>query len=507
MIKILLVDDEREEREGIAFLIEKYKYPLKIICATNGKEALEYIRQNHVDILFTDVKMPVMDGLDLAEAVYQYDPDIKIIIFSAYGEFEYAKKALEANAVSYLLKPIELDEFQSLMENVISSIRLEKEEKKFQRENEEYHFNNLLYKVFVMAQANTYEKERIQDYLFEDKNKENILIHVEFMNNYFDSHGEAFVQYANMYLKSELNCVELCPNEAYLVLKHHSACLRKELSEQLRKFARDIHKDILSDNPFTIIVSGVIGSLEELFEQREKIILIQRDAFGYHNEIIWVDDYYNNIEHYDVDIETFKKELLIAIDTLDIELIRSENTKFIHALETSGKISRLYTQNMLYTNIKALYDKLPVSNSDEVFFRAEQIFLVKELKTAIMAYKDIFEEMLGMVQIDTDESELVQKIKSIIEQEYKKDISLDYIADKVKLSPAYVSYLFKKESGQTLVKYITDKKMERAKKLLENRNLKVVQVAKACGYENQSYFNKLFKNYFGVTPKQYRDSL
>ena len=75
------------------------------------------------------------------------------------------------------------------------------------------------------------------------------------------------------------------------------------------------------------------------------------------------------------------------------------------------------------------------------------------------------------------------------------------------LSPTYVSYLFKKETGQTLVKYITDKKMDRAKKMLGDRNLKIMQVAKSCGYENQSYFNKLFKNYFGVTPKQYRENL
>ena len=130
MFRIVLVDDEREEREGIAYLIGKYGYPLQITYAGNGKEALNYIYHHEVDILFTDVKMPVMDGLELAKLVYEYDPEIKIIIFSAYGEFEYAKQALEANAVSYLLKPIELDEFQKLMTNVLHTITAEKEEKR-----------------------------------------------------------------------------------------------------------------------------------------------------------------------------------------------------------------------------------------------------------------------------------------------------------------------------------------------------------------------------------------
>ena len=96
--------------------------------ASNGAEAARYIRSHEVDILFTDVKMPVMNGLDLAKEVNEFDPRIQIIIFSAYGEFEYAKQALEANAVSYLLKPIELDEFRRLMDDVIDTVNQRKEQ-------------------------------------------------------------------------------------------------------------------------------------------------------------------------------------------------------------------------------------------------------------------------------------------------------------------------------------------------------------------------------------------
>lgn len=111
-----------EEREGISWLIKKYKYPLEIVQAANGKEALQCIEKYKIDILFTDVKMPVMNGLELAKEVYKRWPEIKIIIYSAYGEFDYAKQALEANAVSYLLKPIEIEEFQKLMVSVIQAI-------------------------------------------------------------------------------------------------------------------------------------------------------------------------------------------------------------------------------------------------------------------------------------------------------------------------------------------------------------------------------------------------
>ena len=192
MFRIVLVDDEREEQEGIAYLIKKYGYPLDVAFAGNGKEALNYIYHNEVDILFTDVKMPVMDGLELAKRVYEYDHDIKIVIFSAYGEFDYAKQALAANAVSYLLKPIELDEFRALMDNIMLTITAEKEEKRSREEKDRYYFNNILYKVFAMSKINAYEAGDLETYLFEN-GVFGRLIHIEFMDSFFDTGEEQFI--------------------------------------------------------------------------------------------------------------------------------------------------------------------------------------------------------------------------------------------------------------------------------------------------------------------------
>lgn len=130
MYKILVVDDESIEREGISFLIEKYKFPLEVAQATNGKTALEYMRTHPIDILLTDVKMPQMDGLELARHTFEKYPDVRILVFSAYGEFEFAKKAMAAQAVSYLLKPIEVDEFQRVMTQIIAQCDELSEKKK-----------------------------------------------------------------------------------------------------------------------------------------------------------------------------------------------------------------------------------------------------------------------------------------------------------------------------------------------------------------------------------------
>lgn len=159
MLKILLVDDEREEREGIEYLIKKYQYPLAVGQASNGIKALEYLEQNQADILFTDVKMPLMDGLELAKVVNQRYPEMKIIIFSAYGEFEYAKRALEANAVNYLLKPIELDEFREVMGNLLDMIQKEQKDREERRIESWKNRQNVLYKLFTGAAVSTKDRQ------------------------------------------------------------------------------------------------------------------------------------------------------------------------------------------------------------------------------------------------------------------------------------------------------------------------------------------------------------
>ena len=506
MFRIVLTDDERQEREGIAYLIEKYRYPLKITYAGNGKEALDYIHHHEVDILFTDVKMPVMDGLELARAVYEYDPDIKIIIFSAYGEFEYAKQALEANAVSYLLKPIEVDEFRKLMDHVLHDITMEKEEKRQREEKDRYSSHNILHKAFTMSKINRHEMKDIQTYLF-GKDSAYVLIHMEFMDSFFDLHEEEFMRCAERYLGKELHYIEFYPNEAYLLSGNKKFHQKKELSEQISKILRDIRGTRSEENQSVVIVSRPVNTVEELLEQQERITHIQDEVFGYHDKVIFVDDYYLSAEHYVKDIEGIGRELKESIEILDAELIEKQSENLVRAVKESGQISRIYIQNMLYSMIKAFCDKVRPENLDELLIRAEGLFQVKDPVGMLKEYQEAIRLLLIQTGPRDDTSGIISAIKSVVELEYRKDIGLDYVAAQVNLSPTYVSYLFKKETGQTLVKYITDKKMDKAKKMLGDRNLKVMQVAKSCGYENQSYFNKLFKSYFGVTPKQYRESL
>ncbi|MCR8631592.1 response regulator transcription factor [Paenibacillus radicis (ex Xue et al. 2023)] len=119
MYKVLVVDDERIEREGIKFLISHYDFPIEITEAENGLKALQVLKAEKVDILFTDIRMPFMDGLQLIAEARAIQPDLKAIILSAYGEFDFAKEAIRLQVAHYLLKPVETEEFHEVFSNVL----------------------------------------------------------------------------------------------------------------------------------------------------------------------------------------------------------------------------------------------------------------------------------------------------------------------------------------------------------------------------------------------------
>ena len=119
MYRILIVDDESRERNGIEKLIRRYQYALEVYQASDGKEALEIMKNKQIDILLTDIKMPVVTGMELIEQVHRNGWSPVCIIYSAYREFEYAQSAISLGVMQYLLKPIKLEEFQKLFDKVI----------------------------------------------------------------------------------------------------------------------------------------------------------------------------------------------------------------------------------------------------------------------------------------------------------------------------------------------------------------------------------------------------
>ena len=129
MIHVLIVDDEKIEREGLKYLLSMEDGERKIYEASNGRQALQIIRTEDIQLLLTDIKMPHMDGLELARKAKEEKPGLQIVIFSGYNDFTFAQEAIRYGVTEYILKPVDPDNFHSVIEKVEKEINLRKQKK------------------------------------------------------------------------------------------------------------------------------------------------------------------------------------------------------------------------------------------------------------------------------------------------------------------------------------------------------------------------------------------
>lgn len=504
MFHILLADDEAQEREGIRFLIEKYRLPLAVAEVPNGQKALEYIMMHPVDILFTDVKMPYKDGLELARETFQFNQDIRIIIFSAYGEFEYAKKAMEANVVDYLLKPIELDEFEKIMNKVIGDLKRQREESKEKQEQKETSMKRVFYKAFTAGSVSAADQKILEAYFRGIGKDRKILVSVESGQNIFEQKEEAFLKLLYMYIKIPCEYVNLYPDSSMVLLSGGNKLLCSDLHKQLEKLVRGSRQ--LLGSELSIVASREFHTVEEMNCQVEEMTQFRKNIYGTGGDITFLSEIVRNSEYYAAEAERMKEGMISAIEEGDNDLALLYGDRLAAAIVGGHVVSRIYVHHIFYDILSALYSRYGIHDKPGLFENVERLLSYKNGKELEVNFRRVLNEALVKKPKDPGDSpRIVDRIKGMIRDGYRDDMSLEEIAGRVNLAPAYVSYLFKKETGGNLVKYITDCRMEQAKKLLEDKELKIVLVAKACGYENQPYFNRLFKNYYGMTPRQYRE--
>lgn len=504
MYRILLVDDEAQERQGITWLIRKYQLPFVIAEAENGRIAEEYLKNHPVDVLFTDVKMPYKDGLELAKEVYEWNPDIKIVIFSAYGEFDFAKKAMEARAVDYLLKPIELDEFERVMNKVVSELqKMEAQAEKESRQEEE-NIKGALYKIFTGGTVLPRQLLELEKHLNRMGGERKILLSFESRGRLFEDKEEAFLTLMRTWIPEPCEYVNLYPDTAWILMNRQSGFPGGEFLGTLEKLQRDIRMVLMEE--CSVIVSRDFSGVEDISRRADEINDIRRNYYGSSGEVLYLSEFGGNSDYYAAELERIKQQMLDAIKEKKEELILLYGEQLVETMVHGRMVSRIYVYHVFLEILSELYDRYGVTDKPRLLENLDQLLSYRDNEKLSESWKEVLGQVFaGQVQ-ETDSSRITERIQAIVREEYRNDISLDDIAGRVNMAPAYVSYLFKKDTGSNLVKYITDYRMEKACRFLEDSSLKIVQVGKACGYENQPYFNRLFKNYYGMTPKQYRES-
>lgn len=506
-MKIVVVEDEIRIREGISRLLGKLKQGYEMEGeAENGQEGLELIRRVKPDVVITDIKMPKMDGLEMLKTMYREGIQAKAIVLSAYSEFEYARKAMSMGVTEYLLKPVTFGDFSQALMHVQQQIG---------KESLQPEGMGSLEQVFQGILSGTLKPDdSIKDYMsrkYGISDTEPMIQICIYLGSMYEEKAEQVRKKLDAMMNQREDfsyCILHAVYEksllavAYQYKDYHE--LERWLQYQILQNKKSIGVSvsigwILSEN-YTQLKKG----FDTLFPYMDWNISLGDDVIISYPKITCV----QNVPcTYPVELET---ELKVALCSDDMNKVESCMERF----------HRLFQNGALYNpkEIKESYVRFlwaVINIAKEVGILDYQALNQQEMLEIIMNSKKqlelqkVSENLLDKIKPShkTESGDVnltVKRAKSMIHEFYQRGITLDEIALKLDITPEYLSSQFHRETGQTFSSYIREYRMSKAKELLIGTQMKLYEIAEKVGYSDAKYFSRMFREYTGQLPAEYR---
>ncbi|MFW5987959.1 MAG: helix-turn-helix domain-containing protein [bacterium] len=537
MHKIVIADDEYLERKALGIILKERCgiNDIEIVGkAAKGEEAVEFAVKNKADIIFIDIKMPGMNGLQAIKKIKAELPEAKFVILTAYDEFEYVQEALQLNIEEYLLKPVKPEKVKTVINSLIKKIEASRKEEKLREKMKEkldmvipYIKMSFVFDL-IFLNIDTVEeiKSRTEFFDIEDMPSAVMIADIDKFARTTVNQDEVRRQlhkkevfsviknFAAAY--SSLMIVPMSSDKIVILYFGEKKYQNKQIKNWLRQTAEQMVEDIRRKTDFTITIG--IGSYyddprmvdrsyyEALGAIRNSILVGKKSVI--HWEDIKNNDYEDVAYPYDIEtkliekLKTAKTEQLSELidtffenwqldDNFDSMMVKSR------ILELLGVLSRSAVEaGAKYIDISPLNYKY----TQELF----KISTINALKKWLYSLVIKFIEKVDEVEEEDKEKIIYDGVK-YIQSNFTDDISLTDAAAAASLSIHYFSRLFKKEMGCTFKEYLTELRMREAKKKLKNRDDNIANIAKAIGYNNPGYFSKVFKKYEGMPPSEFRD--
>ncbi len=528
MVRLFVVDDETEIRKNVIKKIDWEANDIQICGeASNGKEAIEFLKEASPDILIVDIRMPIMDGLELTEYLSKHNPNLKVIILSGYDDFTYAQRALKFGAFDYLLKPSRAQEIleavkkakinienERYQENTLHSTKLQLSEA-IPMVKEKF-LTQLIYKK-VLDLDNIDERFNILGITLNSNNLVALIIHIsDFMicikNTTEDSVNSLKYKIKNIMketLSSTCNYEVIEDSDDFILLLNdpgnkHLLPLISTLKEKMNEY---LHSDI------TIGIGRPKEDITNLYLSfHEATEALKASFFLGSNLIISFDDieniYKSNISY---PVETEKKILECLKPTNSIDDLETQFNEFFHSLNI-GNIPKDYIIKACISLLLSVNKHCIERNIDTDIILGNGLSYLDDIYSLqnIDELKDKIWDILTCVRNNVTSNKSTNRLVSIatkyIKENYMNEISLEIIASKLYVTPSYLSMLFKNTLEMNFVDYLNKIRVEKACELLKDIRYKTYEVADLVGYNDVKYFCYIFKKVTGLTTSQYRNT-
>ena len=534
MYSVLLVDDEALAREAISTNMKwsELGYNLMGTCK-NGKEAIEFLKNNSIDVVITDICMPFVDGLELSKHIFEYYTETRVIILSGYNEFEYAKMAVKYRVIEYVLKPVTASELSDILINLKASLMEEKIKKdSLKKLTGEYNKNlPLLRTRYLNQMIRGINKERTEEEIANKLRELNVSI----LGNYYKvaivvvENSEEFLELTPE-AKNDLPSFIIYNILEEMVEHDNNTIVFQDINndtviilgyeteeEQRQKFSQIFEKcKTMVEHFFSLGITFGIGnkvtSLGKINKAFESALSSLEYRFLYGgNKILDIRDFGGMDKIKTLDISDNIKKLAIAVKINHKKDISSNLNDIIVLLRKFNMSS-----NRIYINIQmiivALSNLLESANltEDKLNKRQEEILQLLYSKKTLDEVEEILRNYcLYIGDVLSEQRDSFSNKQAIIALDYieenyaNADLTLQTICYELSISVSYFSTIFKKYTGETFIEALTKKRIKKSMELLTNTTMKMYEIAEKVGYNDPHYFAITFKKLTGMTPKEY----
>ena len=526
MYKLIIVDDEQKIRQGMEKGIPWKGWGFEVIAAcADGLEAMEAIAHEKPDVVLSDIRMPRMDGVELMEYLNKNYPEIKIIILSGYSDFEYLNMSIKSNVSEYLLKPTDVDAFEEAFARLKEKLDSEQELARKNEKSRSFYIDAMMGMLMrgyiseescdldlnMLAEAGIVTENCAAVSMFEECEKAGsghherheikvricALLNSEmakgiYTGRFFVDNGGALAGIISRkngvfdpaesvsYLRAAIKKAQKETNTRIFACIGTVCSDSRMLPQSFEQTVSSLHRTVFTDDePVTLyrtIAETSPDYISVTFDY-DKIVkaIVQNDPECVRAEISKTLDYFSSHQVNDYEyIGQLCLELLIYLARWSLQY----NVSFEQVMEDSG---------IRYSDIRNM-----VSLSGR--------------KNAVLKVAEALCECIALsVRQSAKATSYAKIIKECVDNEYLENhMSLEYVAGKVGRSAAYVSKLFKDEFGSNFLEYITKKRLEKSKELLEKTDMTIYEITERAGYADVSNFIKVFKRRYGITPGDYR---
>lgn len=521
-LKLMIVDDEKIMLKGLLETYDWEKMGFEVIgSAMNGEDALTLIQQTPPDVVLTDICMKRMDGIQLMEETKKTNPEICFVVLSAYKDFEYAKEACRLGAISYLLKPVTDEMFDKMSE--VYEICMNRKQK---------YTNYETWKKFLLEDETNFCSYMLERFLKGSITREELLS----VGDAVEKHFEKNHYFAALCVDVDILYKITEPGEYNARRFALASCIKEELNSypefwsfvnpdgsrtyivnmgeyssngKLKLILSDVKKKMGFE--ITAAVTNGYPGLDGLYQAYVQIQrlyeLAEEEEVGLLEETAGLETAKNRT--YPAEVEN---RILSGIRKCDKEQVKQGCIEFVEMLTEDEETNRIFLQQLAVRVQIMLNDSCGLQEEIragfyeyyQMAFRYPAVRLVHILYELFLL---IVEKRLKMVP-EGEEEKYVSYVRStcLYMEENMKDEELSIVqaAERVFLNPVYLGRVFKSVKGMSFRQYLLQIRMEKAKQLLAGTAMTVTEICQEVGIPNASYFAKLFKQYTGQLPSEYK---